>query len=165
MYAATSADTFFYQYDLYAGSDSAILASKYQIGTPYHSNDNFGIDAMQIASDQKIYLSVGLAYASPWLDAIDNPNVYGSGCIYHPHVAPAYGLPNGSLPVFNDHIFVPDTIMHVTGYTTQRAVSCVGSCQGKASVTAFYGHPPYTYHWQPGNLSTPVVDNLCAGTY
>ncbi len=165
LYAATSADTFFYQYDLYAGSDSAILASKYRIGTPYHSNDNFNIIAMQIASDQKIYLSIGLAYASPWLDAIDNPNVYGSGCNYHSQAAHMSGLPNGSLPVFNDHIFVPDTIMHVAGYATQRAVSCVGSCQGQASVTAFYGHPPYTYQWQPGNLTTAFIDNLCAGTY
>ena len=165
LYAGTSLDTFFYQYDLYAGSDSAILASRFQIGTPYHSNDNLSIAAMQIASDQKIYLSLGLAYASPWLDAIDNPNVYGSGCNYHPHAAPAYGLPNGSLPVFNDHIFVPDSIMHVAGYTTQQAVSCVGSCQGQASVTAFYGRPPYSYHWQPGNLTTPFIDNLCAGTY
>lgn len=165
LYAATSADTFFYQYDLYAGSDSAILASKNRIGTPYHSNNNLNINAMQIASDQKIYLSLGLAYASPWLDAIDNPNVYGSGCNYHQHAAPAYGLLNGSLPVFNDHIFVPDSIMHVAGYTTQRAASCVGSCKGQASVTAFYGHPPYTYHWQPGNLTTPFIDNLCAGTY
>lgn len=165
LYAATSSDTFIYQYDLYAGSDSAILASKYRIGTPYHSNDNFNINAMQIASDQKIYLSLGLAYASPWLDAIDNPNVYGSGCGYHQHAAAAYGLPNGSLPVFIDHIFVPDSIMHVAGYTTQRAVTCKGSCQGRASVTAFYGHPPYTYYWQPGNLTTPYIDNLCAGTY
>lgn len=165
LYAGNSIDTFFYQYDLYAGSDSAILASKYQIGTPYHQNNNLQISAMQIASDQKIYLSLGLAYASPWMDAIDNPNVYGSGCNYHQHAVSMTGLPNGTLPVFNDHIFVPDTIMHVAGYTTQRAVSCVGSCQGQASVTAFYGHPPYSYHWQPGNLTTQFIDNLCAGTY
>jgi hypothetical protein len=165
LYAGAAMDSVIYQYDLYAGNDSAILASKNRIGTPYHPNNNIQIAAMQIAADQKIYVAIGTSYPTPWLDAIDNPNVYGNACNYHSQAVPFYNLPGGFLPVFNDHIFVPDSIMHVAGYVTKQAVSCVGSCSGRASVTAFYGHPPYTYHWQPGNLSTRVIDNLCSGTY
>jgi hypothetical protein len=120
---------------------------------------------MQIASDQKIYMSIQTAYPTPWLDAIDNPNIYGNGCNYHAQAVSMINLPGVTFPVFNDHIFVPDSIMHVAGYATAQAVSCVGSCSGRASATAFYGHPPYTYHWQPGNLNTSVINNLCPGTY
>ena len=45
------------------------------------------------------------------------------------------------------------------------APSCAGPCSGSASVTAANGTPPYTYLWQPGNLTTDTISNLCAGTY
>ena len=43
--------------------------------------------------------------------------------------------------------------------------SCNGSSNGSASVSASGGATPYTYLWQPGNLSGAAQTALAAGTY
>ncbi|MFN8713122.1 MAG: gliding motility-associated C-terminal domain-containing protein [Bacteroidota bacterium] len=42
---------------------------------------------------------------------------------------------------------------------------CNGQCNGSSSATVAGGTPGYTYSWLPGNQTTPVITNQCAGTY
>ncbi|MGL5891091.1 MAG: hypothetical protein ACRC3B_14475, partial [Bacteroidia bacterium] len=42
---------------------------------------------------------------------------------------------------------------------------CNGQCNGSSSATVAGGTPGYTYNWLPGNQSTPIITNQCAGTY
>ncbi len=44
-------------------------------------------------------------------------------------------------------------------------VSCNGACDGQAIANISGGTTPYTINWVPGNLTTPTITNLCAGTY
>jgi uncharacterized repeat protein (TIGR01451 family) len=41
---------------------------------------------------------------------------------------------------------------------------CGATCDGSISVWASGGNPPYTYIWNVG-ITTPIIPNLCAGTY
>ncbi|MEO6884517.1 MAG: gliding motility-associated C-terminal domain-containing protein [Bacteroidia bacterium] len=44
-------------------------------------------------------------------------------------------------------------------------VSCNGSCDGTATVTASGGNPGYTYSWSPAGQTTNSISNLCSGLY
>jgi gliding motility-associated-like protein len=44
-------------------------------------------------------------------------------------------------------------------------VTCFGSCNGAASVSAAGGSGPLTYSWSPSGGSTAAASGLCAGTY
>lgn len=44
-------------------------------------------------------------------------------------------------------------------------VSCFGGNNGSATASAIGGTAPYTFTWQPGNLSGPTQNALSAGTY
>ncbi len=44
-------------------------------------------------------------------------------------------------------------------------VTCSDICDGSASAFPFFGTPPYTYLWTPGNMTTSTITGLCAGTY
>lgn len=43
--------------------------------------------------------------------------------------------------------------------------TCPGDCDGSASVAPTGGSGNYTYNWMPGGLTTPNINNLCAGNY
>ncbi len=62
-----------YQWNLCAGSNSAIIASVYTVGTGY----NYG--AMQVASNGKIYCS---QWGQTSLGVINSPNSLGSACSF-----------------------------------------------------------------------------------
>lgn len=49
--------------------------------------------------------------------------------------------------------------------TSSGPTSTACSCDGFVIVTAQGGTPPYTYLWQPGGQTSPVVQGLCAGVY
>jgi gliding motility-associated-like protein len=40
-----------------------------------------------------------------------------------------------------------------------------GFCSGTIALNVTGGNGPYTYNWQPGNLTTSTITNLCAGLY
>lgn len=63
-----------YQYDLLAGSPSAIVGSGQLVATTQSNMSH----AMQLAPDGKIYI----VNTSQFLSVIANPNVWGSGCNY-----------------------------------------------------------------------------------
>jgi len=161
LYVGIAFDTSIYQYNLSAGSADAILASRYQIGTSYNANTGASPVAMQISSDQKIYIGIFNTYS---LAVINYPNVYGGRCAYSANAVSLTNFCMDGLPNFIDHIFVPDSTLPLRDYTSGSSV-CTGSCTGTASVTAYDGYPPYTYLWQPDSLTSDSVNNLCAGTY
>ncbi len=49
--------------------------------------------------------------------------------------------------------------------TSQTNVSCFGANNGSATVNVTGGTGPYTYSWQPGNLTGATRNNLAPGTY
>jgi gliding motility-associated-like protein len=49
--------------------------------------------------------------------------------------------------------------------STQTNVACAGGNNGSATVSASGGATPYTYTWQPGNVTGATRNNLTAGTY
>lgn len=61
------------------------------------------------------------------------------------------------------------TISSASGPTlsivSQASVNCFGASTGSASVNATGGTGPYTYTWNPGNLSGASQTGLAAGTY
>jgi gliding motility-associated-like protein len=71
-------------------------------------------------------------------------------------IASAASLPN--CPTVN----CPTIIVSVTSQTN---VSCAGGNNGSATVNATGGATPYTYTWQPGNITGATRNNLTAGTY
>ncbi|TND10353.1 MAG: hypothetical protein FD123_601 [Bacteroidetes bacterium] len=44
-------------------------------------------------------------------------------------------------------------------------ITCFGACDGSATSNPVGGTSPYTYVWQPGNLGTQTINNLCPGSY
>jgi len=73
LYGTVITPGYLYQWDLTAGSDSLIQASKTLAGT---ASVNFN-GALQLATDGKIYMA---QYNSSWLGVINDPNVLGAGC-------------------------------------------------------------------------------------
>ncbi|MFN4233283.1 MAG: T9SS type B sorting domain-containing protein [Bacteroidia bacterium] len=60
----------------------------------------------------------------------------------------------------------PQTCPTITINTTvNNHVSCFGGNNGSATVSVTGGTAPYTYTWQPGNLSGATQNSLSAGTY
>ena len=53
----------------------------------------------------------------------------------------------------------------LTTTTSHLNISCNNLCNGTAIVSPNGGTAPYTYLWNPGNISTATASNLCAGTY
>lgn len=48
---------------------------------------------------------------------------------------------------------------------SKKAVSCFGGSDGTVASLATGGTPPYSYKWNPGNISGQKLSNLTAGTY
>ncbi|HEU4719596.1 MAG TPA: SprB repeat-containing protein, partial [Bacteroidia bacterium] len=44
-------------------------------------------------------------------------------------------------------------------------ITCFGICNGSATCNPSGGTGAYTYNWQPGNLNTQTISNLCPGSY
>lgn len=53
----------------------------------------------------------------------------------------------------------------VAAITANTNLSCFGICNGIAQGSATGGTMPYSYTWLPVNVSSPSINNLCAGTY
>ncbi|MES2680660.1 MAG: gliding motility-associated C-terminal domain-containing protein [Bacteroidota bacterium] len=54
----------------------------------------------------------------------------------------------------------------ITGETVNvKNLSCLGTCDGGATVTAIGGTSPITYNWITPSTTNSVITNLCAGTY
>lgn len=69
---------------------------------------------------------------------------------------------NGCTDSYVTTITQPQPLQATLGSTN---ASCFGVCDGTASSTVSGGTTPYNYNWMPGNLNTPNITGLCAGTY
>ncbi|MFM6924108.1 MAG: gliding motility-associated C-terminal domain-containing protein [Ferruginibacter sp.] len=85
-----------YQFDITSNNVATIMASRQIV----NKNGNFLAGALQLGPDLKIYMA---NWNSTFLSAINNPNIYGSGCNFNlkqiiytgPGSSPVlYGLPN-----------------------------------------------------------------------
>ncbi len=70
-------------------------------------------------------------------------------------------IATASVDIQDDNSFGIDTI------TIDQEPTCVGSCDGIATVVLTSGTPPFSYQWDAGASSqtTPTATGLCAGTY
>ena len=66
-----------FQWDLCAGSPTAVVASVYTVAPANNVNNNYG--ALQLAPNGKIYIA---RWNQQFLDVINNPNAAGSACGY-----------------------------------------------------------------------------------
>ena len=154
------------QFDLCAGSPSAIAASEFSVGPGFTSGFS-----MQIAKNKKIY------YANR---AINNPNIYGSGCNYvtngftfTTNILGA-GLPNFDNSVFNEVTSPPFTytISHLpvcmtasfTAPSAQLLATCAYGNYSLASVSWNFGDPGSGTS-NTSSLMNPVHVYPAAGTY
>lgn len=104
-------------------------------------------------------------YAYNWYDVAGNPlgvtnDTATSLCagIYVIEITDA----NGCLFYANDTVNQPTPVIS-NGIISQS--TCSGICDGAITVAPSGGTGPYTFSWQPGNLTTPAITNLCSGTY
>ncbi len=109
------------QFDLDAGDAAAISTSRVDISITGYGG------ALQLAPDNKIYLSTGDAY----LGAINAPNMQGEGCDYHNGaICLSPGGSGAGLPTFIQSFFIPQSVTtaEVTGITSTMAV-CGGTVE------------------------------------
>ena len=140
-----NSNSLIYQWDLCAGSNAAIVASKYTvIVTPDY------ISTMQLAKNDKLYLA---AVGKPYLDAINSPNNSGALCNYSQQ---AQSIGNATcnlgLPNFVSSYFKPTNSSQPFLYNynagaatcltpTFTAISCPYTSQPVNSVLWSFGHP------------------------
>ncbi|PBQ34447.1 hypothetical protein CNR22_22590 [Sphingobacteriaceae bacterium] len=149
------------QYDLSAGSATAIIASKTIIAADTFSYQNSAqpkVKALQLALDGKIYL------AEPTLNSIGliaNPNALGTACNYSPH-AIALGTLNASsnppglcisgmgLPCFISSYFEQKPAFTQASSSVQCGVATFSA----PVLSAIAGYSVYSYHWNFGDPSS-----------
>ena len=137
-----------YQWDLCAGSPTAIVASEYVI--PVASQ----IMGMQLAKNNKIYLA---RLNSPTLAVIDNPNTLGLGCNYnHNGQSIAPKLSKFNLPNFMTSYFNPNQTISPFTYT----INCnlvnfnLSSINNTAVVNCNIINTPTNVIWNFGDLAS-----------
>ena len=100
LYSATESNPAkIFQWNLCAGSSSAVINSRLQIGT----FANWGGD-LQLGKNNKIYVAV---YLGNVLDVINFPNTVGLGCNYVNNAVPLSGVCRLGLPNFIETIVRP----------------------------------------------------------
>lgn len=125
-----------YQYNLQAGSNTAILNSQYIINT-----GNLG--ALQIAPDGKIYVG----QYDDYLDVIHNPNGAGSSCNYQSDAIYLDGkFSTLGLPTFNQSFF--------KGFEFTYQNDCLGS---PTVINSFNTQGISTISWDFGDGTTGIT--------
>jgi gliding motility-associated-like protein len=100
-----------------------------------------------------------------WLDP--NGTIVGTGISYFATSPGTYNVKiydelEGCPPLC---IAVPVTVSTISLSTSKTDVNCFSACNGSATVSPSGGAGPYTYLWQPGNLTGQTITNICAGSY
>ena len=139
---------------------------------PLRDNNNAG-GTITSGSGQGTWTSSGRSYVQ------HNSTTNTSGIFTFTWNAPSYadtiifysgGLAaNGGNGNANDYVYTSTTtilpISPITFSEDSSAISCIGSCDGAASVTVSGGGiPPYSYLWSNGDTTTSITGQ-CAGTY
>ncbi len=163
LYGTEITPGYIYQWNLAAGSDSLIIASKTLIGT---SAVNFN-GALQLASDQKIYMA---EYGSAWLGAINDPNVQGVGCNYDDTgFQLSYGYNGLGLPNIFPCLF-KSSMMPQANFNSSDSATCLNTCLDFYDLSI---NNPTSWQWSfpggnPSSSSLQNPSNICyntSGTY
>lgn len=97
-----------YQYNMSLGNAASIIASETAIGT---TSSTYGVGAIQIAPDGKIYLA---RMQDGALDCINNPNILGVGCDFVDNAISLAGRTSTfGLPNFIQSFFSPPSIIAI----------------------------------------------------
>lgn len=160
-----------FQYDLCAGSDSAILASQYLIVNTPNLNIQFG--QLQLAQDGKIYIARnGNPTAQTNLSVINDPNQSGIGCNYSNtgiSIAPkvsSIGLPKFTAsylrhkPKISTSTFCGTVFFLASGVNTQ---GCAFATEPVSSMEWDFGDPLSSQN--SSTLSNPSHFYSSTGSY
>jgi len=153
------------QWDLCAGSPTAIAASQYTVSNNFSSVNFNGTPAsMQVAPDGKIYVS---QYGVQSLGIINNPNLAGAACNYSQNaisIAPRvnyYGLPN-----FMSSYLSQTVALQPFTFTVNPASSCLTASFTAPANPTFVcsGNTLSGYQWifgdpQSGSANTSTLTN------
>jgi len=164
-----------FQYDISLATPAAIIASKQVIS---QNSDPLQVyAALQIAPDGKMYMAKNV-YKN--IAAIENPNVYGTGCNFNP-VAISYTLPlqqsSFGLPTFvQSYFYPPDSFTHnvscqsLTGsfnYTPASNVLSVlwnfGDPASGPNNTSILNNPSHTFS-APGVYNVELIKFTTCGS-
>jgi gliding motility-associated-like protein len=166
----------FYQWDLCAGSPTAIVASIYSIIT-LSNNANFG--TLQLAPDGKIYCLNSSSWFNTTIDAINNPNLAGAACGFSTSVLST--SPNNvhwALPNFMTSDLLKPPVSSPFTYIVNNSFGCQSvqfNSPGSPGGCATAGYTLTNIAWNFGdptsgasntsNLTNPVHAFTNLGTY
>ncbi len=147
-----------YQWDLCAGSNSAIVASIYTVTT-----SNSSKRAMQLGSDGKIYVCRHMQQS---LGVINNPNLSSSACNYADagqSIAPRGN--NLGLPIFVSNYFLQRPLLTPFTHTINPLVSCnTASFTATTPTSVGCAASGYTYTNLLWNFGDPISGSLNSST-
>ncbi|PCH91771.1 MAG: hypothetical protein COB85_08775, partial [Bacteroidetes bacterium] len=126
--------------------------------------DTMGSNCGQDDGSATVTVSSG---SGPFTYAWDDPGTQSTAAAtglfsgtYNVIVTDAFGCTQSEIAIVNDLGAPTITISSFSD------ASCMGSCDGFATVLVIGGTPPYTYSWDdPGTQTTALATGLCAGTY
>jgi outer membrane protein OmpA-like peptidoglycan-associated protein len=111
LYASAAGEGKVYQFNLQAGSEEAIMASRIEVGK---SLNNKWVGALQSAPDGKIYFPI---YKTPYLGVINKPNMLGLACEYQNDAVELAGREAMlGLPTFTQSFFSEETASQEINY-------------------------------------------------
>lgn len=117
-----------YEWDLCAGTNSAIAASQTTVSAATGTN-YFGVGSMQLAKNGKIYVAhSSLSSTLEALSVINNPNGYGAGSnfVYGAQIVNSQ-LPHWGLPNYGSYNFLQHPAPPPFTYTPTTATGCLGA--------------------------------------
>jgi gliding motility-associated-like protein len=140
------------QYDVYAGDETAVNASKYVITTPGGQPNA----AMQLGPGNKIYVAV---FGQAAINVINDPDVQGAGCNMDPSAILLGGRTcRWGLPSFNSSFFNTATQADFT----QSFTNCQVHFEGSTNIT---GTVDWFWDFGDGNTGTgQIIDHIYTST-
>ena len=176
IYGTTWTQSMMYQWDLCAGTGSAVVASMYTIPTATSA----GKASLQLAPDGKIYAA---RYYQSSLGVINNPNAAGAACNYS-EAAISLGtkLCLSGLPNFAGSLFYHSPVLPPFTFTVSNSFGCQAAAFSSTSSTSFLSsicsaanYSLNSFSWDFGEpssgasntstLSNPMHTYFALGTY